>query len=185
MEASASAADAKRRAVICASASAILHVVSTSAFWAKLSKSTASSPLEDDPDQAAAVYAARKRMRRDESVYPREYRYSDPLSFVSGSPSRPVVNVQRAHRLPINTDGQWEVMQQWTPDEWLSHVRVSKHLFLWLVDTLQPHVIVRDAGTGGKPVRPAWCQVGAILSWLGGARPVDLYDTYGMRKTCF
>lgn len=144
-------------------------------------------PLLAEGGDISAVYAARKKQRRDKQRHPREFDSSIPASFVSGSPSRPIVNSQRVHRLPQSMTHQATIMDQWSPHEWRSHVRMQKHLFLWLLDNLESagNLISRDPGTGGKPVRPGWCQLGAVLSWLGGARPVDLWDKYGMRNTCF
>lgn len=139
----------------------------------------------EEVSDRAELYADRKRARLDRDAHPREFDPSDSRTFVSGSPLRERVGVQRVHRLPRNMSAMHVVLEQWTPEDWLAHVRVGKHLFLWILQQLDGHFVDREYRTGGKPVRPAWCQLGAVLSWLGGARPVDIYNIWGMRKTAF
>lgn len=139
----------------------------------------------DTVSETRSVYAARKKARIDRESHPREFDPVDPLSFVSGSPDRAVVVTNREHRLPRSLSGMRVVMEQWTPEEWRAHVRMSKELFFRLASDLSALLPPRAPGTGGKPERPLWAKLGAVLGWLGGARPQDVQEIWGMRRGCF
>lgn len=144
-----------------------------------------SPPGDENPGMdVSQLYAVRKKARLNRSEHPREFDPAVASSFVTGSPSRPRVVKQRVHRLPRDMTGQDIIMQQWTEADWLANVRVSKHLFMWLVDELDSDLVER-CSSGGKPARPKWSQLASVLAWLGGARPQDIQEIWGMRRTCF
>ena len=71
---------------------------------------------EDAQDEISnanlALYAERKRARKDWLQCPREMDPGVASSIISGSPRRSLVNVHRIHRLPINVASQEKVMSQ-------------------------------------------------------------------------
>jgi hypothetical protein len=138
---------------------------------------------ENEQAEWEEIYAARKQARRDASVHPRELLSQ---SVTEQAPSaRRVVNVRLEHRLPISVTWQESVMAQWTEQEFLMNLRMSKQMFSLLLAKLEPRLSYGDRSGGGKRPTPPWALLAAVLCWLGGGRPQDFIEKFGMRMDCW
>lgn len=131
------------------------------------------------------VYYRRRRARRDATKHPRELLASSTSLPGESVEPRSLVNVRLEHRMPIATTWQSVLMLQWTNEEYIENFRLPKHVFTWLLQRLKPALSYGNASHGGKRPTPPWALLGATLCWLGGGRPADFREKFGMRESAF